>query len=88
MEFQSGCMRSGLARLVWNQEIVSSNLTYPTNFMNDVSQLLQGILDKHASRKNALTYGAGHPCDCEDFDGIRKVIRELEKSGCSRSLRK
>jgi hypothetical protein len=46
--------------------------------------LLQGIVDRHTSRKNALTCGTGPVCDCEDCDGIRKVIRELEKSGCSR----
>lgn len=39
---------------------------------------LQGILDRHTSRKNAMSQGRGEVCQCEDCRAIRKVIAEIE----------
>jgi hypothetical protein len=40
---------------------------------------LRGVLDKHTSRKNAMFWGFGPGCDCEDCRVIKKVIKSLDK---------
>jgi hypothetical protein len=44
-------------------------------------EILQGLLDRHASRKNAMTYGAGPDCDCQDCGSVRKALRSVEYPG-------
>jgi len=37
-------------------------------------ELLQYILDRHTSQKNAMTYGKGPACECQDCKTIIKVL--------------
>jgi len=44
-----------------------------------VYDTLQGILDRHTSRVNAMTRGSGPVCRCEDCEAVRKVMRLLRE---------
>jgi hypothetical protein len=51
-----------------------------------VYDTLQGILDRHTSRVNAMTSrvnamtrGSGPVCRCEDCEAVRKVMRLLRE---------
>lgn len=34
--------------------------------MDKIRAILRGILDHHTSRKNALSFGKGEPCVCDE----------------------
>jgi hypothetical protein len=47
--------------------------------MNKALRIIEGIQDKHTSRKNAITHGFGPSCFCEECVALSKVIKILKK---------
>ena len=51
--------------------------------MTKIEELLQGILDRHTSRKNYMSVHAGpipkdRECVCEDCGSVRRVMKILD----------
>lgn len=45
--------------------------------MSKVLDLIQGVLDRHTSRKNAMSYGLGPECFCDECSALRKALKLL-----------
>jgi hypothetical protein len=54
---------------------------------NRAVDILQGIVDRHTSRKNAMTLGVGESCACDDCASVHKVIKLLTANSQAKAVK-